>query len=88
MNWNEKLENWYLGKDLPNYPEYIDSEYIWETSPITKNFNEIYKEKFIKCEQLSYMNESFESFNEHIKNSLEENAISFLNLSKYLKKTS
>jgi hypothetical protein len=83
MLWKQKLHNWYK-KDIFKYPKHITYNFIWRTSILNNEDNNIYKEEFIKETRLSNK-QNYEIFKEYInKNDIKKNpyAIYFFNLSK------
>ena len=55
MTWKDKIKNWENG--IPQkYPKNIDYQFEWKTSPINKNMENQYKEKFIETENTGDQN--------------------------------
>lgn len=75
MKWKEVIQDWRKGIYL-EYPPNIKVPFIWETSVLDKNKNNIYKEVFIKAPTLPNVQDSA-AFEEYIQSSKNKYATSF-----------
>lgn len=81
MRWSEKINEWKNG--IPQtYPDNIVEKFFYETSKCTMENN--YEEKFIESKRLSTetKKQSYNSFQEHIDNTIDDDATLFYNLSR------
>lgn len=78
MFWSEKLEDWKNGNIL-TYPYEITSQFLWETSPISKYVDNEFLEKFIPNKNLNCQTQNYSSFNQYI-NQSKTNTCVFNNL--------
>ena len=77
MNWKEKLHEWKTNGF--SYPQDINNQFIYETSPIIQE-NSTYKDKFIIENRLEN-EQNYNAFSEYINSSDNENATYFKNIS-------
>lgn len=81
MKWKDKLKEWSKGKIL-KYPTKINKPFFYETSFISSNYEEEYKEKFIESDLFDNMKQNYKLFKKYIIKSKNKYVITFLNLSK------
>ncbi len=81
MKWKTILDNWYKGKNLPDYPKKIKKPYIWRTSKISQNENSIFKQEFIEHDFLD-TEQNYDDFLDYIQKSKNKYTVYFNNLSK------
>jgi len=81
MKWKDKLKEWSKGKVL-KYPTKINKPFFYETSFISSNYEEEYKEKFIESDLFDNMKQNYKLFKKYIIKSKNKYVITFLNLSK------
>jgi ERCC4-related helicase len=84
MKWVNKINEWKNGHIL-NYPSNIKNNFFYETSFITKNMNNEYKEKFITSKKLNNMKQDVNTFKSYFDKSNNKNVVVFYNLSKTCK---
>ena len=84
MKWSIKINEWKNGQIL-NYPSNIKNNFFYETSFITKNMNNEYKEKFITSKKLNNMKQDVNTFKSYFDKSNNKNVVVFYNLSKTCK---
>ena len=46
ITWEEKLNQWSKGSDLPAYPKNITKRFLWRTSKISRDASSIFQEEF------------------------------------------
>ena len=81
MKWKDKIKEWNEGRFL-TYPRTIKKPFFFETSFITSDMNEEYKEKFIQTNKFNKLNNDYRPFINKIVKSKNKYVLSFLNLSK------
>lgn len=81
MKWKDKLKEWSKGKVL-KYPTKINKPFFYETSFISSNYEEEYKEKFIESDLFDNMKQNYKLFKKYIIKSKNKYVITFFNLSK------
>tara|TARA_B110000037_G_scaffold222400_1_gene297039 strand:- start:1378 stop:1863 length:486 start_codon:yes stop_codon:yes gene_type:complete len=81
MKWKDKLKEWSKGKVL-KYPTKINKPFFYETSFISSNYEEEYKEKFIESDLFDNIKQNYKLFKKYIIKSKNKYVITFLNLSK------
>lgn len=81
MFWSTKLEEWKKGVPLI-YPKKIKRRFYYETTPIYKDKDSKYENKFIENSYLDSMEQDYKSFETYINQSKDKYAICFYNLSK------
>lgn len=81
MRWKNVLEDWYNGRNLPDYNKKIKIPYLWKTSYISNDFLSLFKQEFIENKFLdTYQN--FTDYKTYINKSKNNNVVSFPNLSR------
>jgi len=81
MKWEDKIKRW-DEYNILKYPKKIKKRFFYETSFITEDMTEKYKEKFIQNKLLEEIEQNYEPFNKYIKESKNKYVTSFYNLSK------
>jgi hypothetical protein len=81
MKWKDKIAEWEKG--IPQtYPSNIKKRFFYQTSPITRDMNTEYEEKFIESDRLEKITQDYDPFTEHFIKPKNKFVTSFLNLSK------
>jgi len=81
MKWKDKIAEWEKG--IPQtYPSDIKKRFFYQTSPITRDMDTDYEEKFIESDRLEKINQDYDPFAEHFIKPKNKYVTSFLNLSK------
>ncbi len=81
MKWKDKIAEWEQGISQ-TYPSNIKKRFFYQTSPITRDMNTEYKEKFIESDRLEKITQDYSPFAEHFIKPKNKYVTSFLNLSK------
>ncbi len=81
MKWKEKIAQWEQG--IPQtYPLDIKKRFFYQTSPITRDMDTEYEEKYIESDRLEKITQDYDPFAEHFIKPKNKYVTSFLNLSK------
>jgi hypothetical protein len=81
MKWKEKIAQWEQG--IPQtYPPDIKKRFFYQTSPITRDMDTDYEEKYIESDRLEKITQYYDPFEEYFVKPKNKYVTSFLNLSK------
>jgi hypothetical protein len=81
MKWKDKIAEWENG--IPQtYPSDIKKRFFYQTSPITRDMDTEYEEKFIESNRLEKITQDYDPFAEHFIKLKNKYVTSFANLSK------
>jgi len=80
MLWKDKINLWKNG-EYQTYPNTINKRFFFEIHVCNKNMTNEYEEKFIENDNLEIILQNYSSFIDYINESIDENVVSFKNLS-------
>jgi hypothetical protein len=82
MRWSDKLQEWKAG--VPQtYPPRMHGRFLYETAPVDRRFNRVFKEKFILSTKLDHFGQKqdFTAFKDNLRQTKNKNVGAWLNLS-------